>query len=59
MGKIMVSNSKKVDKKASRGKIDPHMKDYGKEPFFVRKTEASKKVVGKYGLPDSPVNDKK
>ena len=34
-----------------RGIIDPNMKDHKDHPFFVKKAEASKKVIEKYGLP--------
>ena len=49
----MVSGSKKNEKKTEKGKVvvSHDVKDYSKEPFFIKKAEASKKVIEKYGLP--------
>ena len=55
----MFSNSKKTNKKVTKVEVNHKMKDYGKEPFFVQKAEASKKVIGKYGPPKSLVTGKK
>ena len=57
----MFSNFKKNNKKTttSKGIVSDKVKDYGDEPFFVQKAEASKKVIEKYGLPKQLVADKK
>lgn len=57
----MLSKFKKSNKKkpATIARIDNNVKDYGKEPFFVQKTEESKKVIKKYGLPSQLVPRKK
>jgi hypothetical protein len=35
----------------SIGTISPNVRDYGNEPFFLKKAEDSKKVLEKHGLP--------
>jgi len=55
----MFPNSKKTDKKVIKVEVNHKMKDYGKEPFFVQKAEASKKVIEKYGIPKSLATGKK
>jgi hypothetical protein len=59
MTENMFSNSKKTGKKATKVEVNHNMKDYGKEPFFVQKAEASKKVIEKYGIPKSLATGKK
>ncbi len=39
--------------------INENMKDHGSDPFFVRKAEASKKIIEKYGLPKQLITGKK
>ena len=55
----MFSNYKKTNKKFTKVEVNHKKKDYGKEPFFVQKAEASKKGIGKYGPPKSLVTGKK
>ncbi|WP_185937374.1 hypothetical protein [Chitinophaga polysaccharea] len=46
---------KKKKEKALKGgsaKVRKSMKDYSKEDFFVKKVEAAKEVLGKWGLPN-------
>ena len=31
--------------------INPNMKDLGKDPYFVKKAEAAKQLLDKYGVP--------
>jgi hypothetical protein len=31
--------------------IDPNMRDYSKDPFFVKKAEKARATIAKYGLP--------
>ena len=31
--------------------VNKNMKDHGNDPFFVKKAEASKKTIEKYGFP--------
>lgn len=45
-------NEKKTVRKAGRNAV---VKDYGKEPYFVQKAEASRLTIIKYGLPKSLV----
>lgn len=47
----MFPDSNKKDQKIAGKKADHKVKDYGNEPFFLQKAEASKKVIEKYGLP--------
>ena len=56
----MFSNSKKGDKKPlDQDVLNSKVKDYGNEPFFVEKAEASKKIIEKYGLPKQLIANKK
>jgi hypothetical protein len=55
-----MSNNKK-DKKVikdveSYTTISVIVKDHNKDPFVVKKVEASKKIVGKYGFPKELIN---
>lgn len=55
-----MSNNKK-DKKiikdvASKTTISVIVKDHSKDPFVVKKVEASTKIVGKYGFPKELIN---
>lgn len=31
--------------------IDPNMRDYSKDPFFVKKAEKARAFIAKHGLP--------
>jgi hypothetical protein len=48
-----MNSGNKKNGKSNKPKIvvNRNMKDHGSDPFFVRKAEASKKVIEKYGLP--------
>ena len=39
--------------------VNPNLEDHGNDPFFVKKAEASKKVIEKYGLPKQLIAVKK
>jgi hypothetical protein len=45
--------------KPYRGTIDPSMKDYSKDPFFIRKAEQSRKTMEKYGFPKELIEGNK
>jgi hypothetical protein len=48
----MASGKKKNARSvSSRIVVNPRLKDHRNDPFFVKKAEASRKVVEKYGLP--------
>jgi hypothetical protein len=32
--------------------VDDDVKDYSKDPFFVKKRERAKEVIDKYGIPE-------
>ena len=56
----MFADSKKTGKtNTKKVEVNPAMKDYGKEPFFVQKAEASKKTIKKYGIPASMATARK
>ena len=39
-------------KKTSLGiPIDPNMRDYSKEPYFIKKAEKARAFIAKHGLP--------
>ena len=56
---VMSSNSKKKNKKSGAVGDDYKVRDYSNEPYFIKKAEASKKVVEKYGLPKEWLKEKK
>lgn len=48
----MSRDSKKREKKTvQKAGQASAVKDYGKEPYFVQKAEASRVTINKYGLP--------
>jgi hypothetical protein len=49
---------KKVKKKASKLKGNHKVKDYGNDPFFVKKAEESKAFLESNGFPTGLVNKK-
>lgn len=42
---------KQANKKAAKAKGSSKVKDYGNDPFFVKKTEESKAFLKKHGFP--------
>jgi hypothetical protein len=40
--------------------VNPNMRDYSKDPFFVKKAERARALIAKYGLPkeDKPKKGK-
>ena len=41
-----------TDKKHLPGiTVNPNMRDYSKDPFFVKKAERARAFIAKYGLP--------
>lgn len=36
----------------SGAKIDTNMRDYGNDPFFIKKANESKEFLDKHGFPD-------
>ena len=55
----MLHKDKKKGKLVTNVTGSSDVRDYGAEPFFVKKAEASKKVIEKYGLPKSWLTEKK
>lgn len=47
----MKSSSTNKTQKSRTAVVDKKMKDYGKHPFFVKKTEDANALIRKYGLP--------
>jgi hypothetical protein len=51
-----------ADKKHLPGiTVDPNMRDYSKDPFFVKKAERARAFIAKHGLPkdlDKPKKSK-
>ena len=44
--------SEETDKKHLPGiTVNPNMRDYSKDPFFVKKAERARALIAKYGLP--------
>jgi len=42
---------KEIKRKTSKGKRTKKVKDYGNDPFFVKKAEDSKAFLEKHGFP--------
>lgn len=55
----MLPRNKKKGKLATNATVSPDVRDYGNEPFFIKKAEASKKVMGKYTLPKHWITENK
>ncbi len=34
--------------------IDPNMRDYSKDPYFIEKAEKARAFIAKHGLPGQP-----
>jgi len=50
---LMLTNDKKkqVKRKPAKGKRSVKVKDYGNDPFFVKKAEESKTFLEQHGFP--------
>jgi hypothetical protein len=55
----MLHKDKKKGKLITNATVSADVRDYGSDPYFVQKAEASKKVIEKYGLPKSWLKEKK
>jgi len=53
----MLRESQKKQKK-SRVKVSNKVKDYGSDPFFVKKADESKSFLEKHGFPKEIMNRK-
>jgi hypothetical protein len=49
--KKKISRIKKVSSKEMKVVINPSMRDYSNEPFFIKKADSAKKLIDQYGLP--------
>ncbi len=48
-------NKKQIPRKGtSKSNVSKKVKDYGNDPFFVKKADESKKFLEKHGFPDFP-----
>ena len=47
----MKTSSRKKTQKATVGVVDKKMKDHGKAPLFVKKTEEANAYIRQHGLP--------
>jgi len=45
-------NKKQKSPKTGKTTISKSVKDYGTDPFFVKKADQSQKFLGKHGFPD-------
>jgi hypothetical protein len=39
--------------------VDPNMRDYSKDPYFVKKAEKARALIAKYGFPKDDKPSKK
>jgi len=46
-----IKNKKPVRKKLTKAVISNKVKDYGNDPFFVKKAKQSKEFLEKHGFP--------
>ena len=46
-----IKNKKRARKKLTKGVISNKVKDYGNEPFFVKKAKQAKDFLEKHGFP--------
>lgn len=44
-------NKRQIKRKPSKGKRTNKVKDYGNDPFFVKKAEESRAFLEKHGFP--------
>ncbi len=49
--KITKAKKENYGKKEAGVVINPLVKDYGNDPFFVKKADKAKETIDKYGLP--------
>ena len=47
----MASEKKHIQKGSSKGVVNSTVRDYGNEPFFVKKANDSKQFLEKHGFP--------
>lgn len=47
----MTNENKHQQKGSSKAVVNPTVRDYGNEPFFVKKANDSKKFLEKHGFP--------
>lgn len=47
----ITTNTKKVPESKGTAETDNSIRDYGADPYFVKKAEESKKFLAKAGLP--------
>lgn len=47
----MITESKKTAQRKSKVKVSNKVKDYGNDPFFVKKAKESKEFLEKHGFP--------
>ncbi len=47
----MASEKKHIQKGSSKAIVNSSVRDYGNEPFFVKKANDSKEFLQKHGLP--------
>jgi hypothetical protein len=50
-GQKMASENKHIKKVGSKAVVNSTVKDYGNEPFFVKKANDSKQFLEKHGFP--------
>ena len=47
-------NRARKNRKLPKSKVSKEVKDYGNDPFFIKKANASQKFLEKHGVPDLP-----
>jgi hypothetical protein len=52
---MSVAKEKKIKKRtrSNNDAVSPKVKDYGNDPFFVKKAKEAEAFIRKYGLPSS------
>lgn len=47
----MITESKKTTREKPKAKVSSKVKDYGNDPYFVKKAKESKEFLEKHGFP--------
>ena len=54
----MLSDEKKTGQGKPKAKVTDKVKDYGNDPFFVKKAKESKKFLEEHGFPNQTLSKK-
>ena len=58
MMQVAIKSKRKAVKKPSKKRVSAKIKDYGNDPFFVKKANESKEFLEKHGFPKEALTRK-